>query len=402
MSAETTVVEAMAEEGIDISAQHLKPWTVPDSRTRKPATPGGLSIEGVDLPVMPPLKPMLAKATDEVPVGDFAYEPKWDGFRCIVFRDGDEVELGSRNELFLTRYFPELIEPLKSSLPLQAVVDGEIIVPVNDRLGFDALQQRIHPADSRVARLAAETPAEFVAFDVLAAGETDLTGEPFRDRRARLEAIASGFEVPVRLAPSTRDCDIARDWHERFEGAGLDGLIAKPLDGAYEPNKRTQLKIKHTRTVDVVVAGYRMHADGEGVGSLVLGLYDDSGNLQHCGVAASFSARRRKELLEFLRPHVLADPGEHPWAQWMDAEAHGEGAVMPGTPNRWSGKRRQQPWAPLRLGLVAEVKYEAMLNGRFRGTTRLVRWRPDRSVESCLFDQIEAPADCSLSEVLSS
>ncbi len=350
---------------------------------------------------MPPLKPMLAKVADGVPDGDFAYEPKWDGFRCIVFRDGDEVELGSRNERPLTRYFPELIEPLKAALPSKAVVDGEIIVPVNDRLGFDALQQRIHPAESRINLLAVETPAEFVAFDLLALDQVSLLDEPFRDRRMSLEALAKAFEPPVRLAPSTLDSSIARDWYERFEGAGLDGLIAKPLDGTYQPNKRTQLKIKHTRTVDVVVAGYRMHTDGNGVGSLVVGLHDDDGVLQHCGVAASFSANRRQELLEELRPYVLDKPGDHPWAQWMNPEAHSDGTVMPGTPNRWSGKRQQQPWVPLRLELVAEVKYEAMLNGRFRGTTRLVRWRPDRSIESCGFDQVETPAACSLNEVLS-
>ncbi len=350
---------------------------------------------------MPPVKPMLAKAVSGIPDGDLAFEPKWDGFRCIVFRDGDEVELGSRNERPLTRYFPELIEPVKASLPDRAVVDGEIIVSVKDRLGFDALQQRIHPAESRINRLAAETPAQFIAFDVLAVADADLMAEPFRDRRAVLEAMAGAFGAPVHLAPSTLDRDLARRWHERFEGAGLDGLIAKPRDGTYLPNKRSQFKVKHTRTVDVAVAGYRMHTDGEGVGSLVVGLHDSEGRLQHCGVTTSFTAQRRRELVGELAPYVLADPGEHPWSEWMDPAAHAEGTVMPGTPNRWSGQRRQQPWVPLRLALVAEVKYEAMLNGRFRGTTRMVRWRPDRTPESCNFDQVEVPAAIGLSEVLS-
>ena len=349
---------------------------------------------------MPPVKPMLARAVDGIPDGDLAFEPKWDGFRCIVFRDGDEVVLGSRNVKPLTRYFPELIEPLKTSLPPRAVADGEIIVRVGDHLGFDALQQRIHPAESRVNRLAAETPAEYVAFDVLAVADTDLMAEPFRDRRAVLEAMSGAFEAPIHLAPSTLDRGLARDWYERFEGAGLDGLIAKPLDGVYQPNKRSQFKVKHTRTVDVAVAGYRMHVDGHGVGSLVVGLHDDDG-LHHCGVAASFTAQRRRELLDELAPHVLADPRQHPWAEWMDPAAHAEGTVMPGTPNRWSGQRQQQPWVPLQIALVAEVKYEAMLNGRFRGTTRFVRWRPDRTPVSCRFDQVEVAAATGISEVLS-
>lgn len=348
---------------------------------------------------MPPVKPMLAKAVDGIPDGDMAFEPKWDGFRCIVFRDGGEVELGSRNEKLLTRYFPELLQPLLTALPDRAVVDGEIIVSIGDHLGFDSLQQRIHPADSRVNKLAVETPAEFIAFDVLAAGDTNLMGEPFRDRRAVLEAMAPGFESPIHLAPSTLDRDVAEDWYERFEGAGLDGLIAKPRDGVYMPNKRTQFKVKHTRTVDVVVAGYRVHKDGKGVGSMLVGLYDD-GRLNHCGVAASFRASLRESLVDELAPHVLVDPTEHPWARWIDPEAHTDGGLMPGAPNRWSGGRGDQSWVPMRIELVAEVKYEAMLNGRFRGTTRFVRWRPDRTPESCTYDQIEVPVRVGLSEVL--
>lgn len=349
---------------------------------------------------MPPVKPMLAKAVDGIPEGDMAFEPKWDGFRCIVFRDGNEVELGSRNEKTLTRYFPELLGPLLKALPDRVVVDGEIIVSISDHLGFDSLQQRIHPAESRVNKLAVETPAEFIAFDVLAVGDTDLMGEPFRDRRAVLQTMAPGFAAPIHLAPSTLDRHVAADWYERFEGAGLDGLIAKPRDGVYMPNKRTQFKVKHTRTVDVVVAGYRVHKDGNGVGSLLIGLHDDAGQLNHCGVAASFRASLRESLVDELAPHVLEDPTEHPWARWIDPDAHVDSGLMPGAPSRWSGGRGDQSWVPLRIDLVAEVKYEAMLNGRFRGTTRLVRWRPDRTPESCNYDQIEVPVPVGLSEVL--
>lgn len=354
----------------------------------------------MDLPVAPPVKPMLAKAIDAIPeTGDLAFEPKWDGFRCIVFRDGDEVHLGSRNERPLTRYFPELIDPLKDCLPDRCVVDGEIIVTVEDHLGFDALQQRIHPAESRVTRLAAETPAEFVAFDVLAVHDTDLTDEPFRDRRRILEALASEFAAPVHLVPSTQDRTVAEDWYRRFEGAGLDGLIAKPLAGTYQPNKRVQFKVKHTRTADVVVAGYRLHKDGEGVGSMLVGLHDENGRLQHMGVASSFKASLRAELVDTLAPHIVEDPADHPWSEWMIPEAHEDG-LMPGAPNRWSQGRDTAAWVPLTCELVAEVKYEAVLNGRFRGTTRFVRWRPDRDAASCEYSQLEVAAPVGISEVL--
>jgi len=344
---------------------------------------------------------MLAKAIDAIPeVGDLAFEPKWDGFRCIVFRDGDEIHLGSRNERPLTRYFPELLEPLRASLPDRCVVDGEIIVTIEHHLGFDALQQRIHPAESRITKLANETPAEFVAFDVLAVNNTDLTDEPFRDRRTILETIGRSFDAPIHLVPSTLDRAVAHDWYVRFEGAGLDGLIAKPRDGTYQPNKRVQYKVKHTRTADVVVAGYRMHKDGQGVGSLLVGLHDESGQLQHMGVASSFSAARRAELVDTLAPHIIDDPAEHPWASWMMPEAHAD-ALMPGAPNRWSAGKQSQSWTPLRCDLVAEVKYEAVLNGRFRGTTRLVRWRPDRTAPSCAYDQLEVAAPVTIGEVLS-
>ncbi|MEM9202515.1 MAG: ATP-dependent DNA ligase [Actinomycetota bacterium] len=359
----------------------------------------------MQLPVTPPIKPMLAKAIDGVPEsGDLAFEPKWDGFRCIVFRDGDEIHLGSRNERPLTRYFPELIEPLQESLPDQCVVDGEIIVRIGDHLGFDALQQRIHPAESRVNRLATETPAEFVVFDVLAVNQTSLMDEPFRDRRTILETIGAGFEPPIHLIPSTLDRAKAHAWYVAFEGAGLDGLIAKPRDGTYQPNKRSQFKVKHTRTADVVVAGYRMHKDGNGVGSLLVGLHpvDETGRvgrLQHMGVASSFKASMREQLMESLAPYITDDPNEHPWGDWMIAEAHEDG-LMPGAPHRWSGGRDTNAWVPMRCELVAEVKYEAVLNGRFRGTTRWVRWRGDRDPSSCTYDQLEVPVPIGIGDVL--
>lgn len=359
----------------------------------------------LNLPLIPPVKPMLAKAIDGIPeVGDLAFEPKWDGFRCIVFRDGDEVFLGSRNERPLTRYFPELLGPLREHLPERCVVDGEIIVAVDEHLGFDALQQRIHPAESRINRLAMETPAEFVVFDVLAVNDTDLTDEPFRDRRRILETLGAAFEPPVHLVPSTLDREIAQHWYVTFEGAGLDGLIAKPREGTYQPNKRVQYKIKHTRTADVVVAGYRMHKDGAGVGSLLVGLHGDPdhggrGRLQHMGVASSFTASLRSELVDILAPFITDDPAEHPWGDWMVAAAH-ENGLMPGAPNRWSGGRDTADWVPLRCELVAEVKYEAVLNGRFRGTTRFVRWRPDRDPAGCTYDQLETAAPLAIGEVL--
>ena len=367
---------------------------------RNRPTRGERRLRSVDLPVMPPVKPMLAKAVDGIPeIGDLAFEPKWDGFRCIVFRDGDEVYLGSRNERPLTRYFPELSAPLRACLPDRCVVDGEIIVAIDDHLGFDALQQRIHPAESRIERLSVETPAEFVVFDVLAVGDTNLTDEPFRDRRAVLETLAAAFEPPVHLVPATLDRDVARDWFERFEGAGLDGLIAKPRDGTYQPNKRVQYKVKHTRTADVVVAGYRMHKDGRGVGSLLVGLHDGAGRLHHMGVAASFKAGLRTDLVDTLAPFIIENPADHPWAAWVDPDAHEDG-LMPGAPNRWSGGRESPQWTPLDCSLVAEVKYEAVLNGRFRGTTRFVRWRPDRDPASCDYSQLEVAAPVGIGEVL--
>lgn len=348
---------------------------------------------------MPPVKPMLAKAVpwEKLPESDLIYEAKWDGFRCIVFRDGDEIILGSRNERPLTRYFPEILEPLRDSLPDRAVVDGELIVAIDDKLEFDALQQRIHPAESRVNMLAEKTPADFVAFDVLAIGDDDLMSLPFAERRARLEQLGARFAPGVHLAPATVDVDEAHEWFEEFEGAGLDGLIAKDPDGIYEPNKRSQLKLKHVRTADVVVAGFRIHKSGDGVGSLLLGLYDDDGRLHHMGVAASFTAKKRVELLEELTPEI-AEVGKHPWSDWLEAEAHQHGR-LPGGVNRWSAGRPMASWVPVDCSRVAEIKYGSTLNGRFRATTKWLRWRPDRTADSCTYDQLQEPAPVGVSRV---
>ena len=345
----------------------------------------------MDLPVTPPIKPMLAKPVPELREGDMSYEPKWDGYRCIVFRDGDEVVMGSRNEKPLNRYFPEMIEPFVRYLPERCVVDGELIVSIDGKLDFDALGQRIHPAESRVNMLAEKTPADFVAFDVLALGAESYVERPFRDRRAALESIAGDFSPPIHLAPATNDPELAMRWFDEFEGAGLDGLIMKPLDDPYVFDKRTQLKLKHVRSADCVVAGYRIHKSGDGVGSLILGLYAPDGQLWHVGVAASFTAKKRAELLEELKPLELEDMADHPWSSWMDAEANADGS-MPGAPNRWSGANgRDHSWIPLRVERVVEVQYTWSTSGRFRGTTRMLRWRPDREPESCLTEQLSDP-----------
>jgi ATP-dependent DNA ligase len=350
----------------------------------------------MDLPVMPPVKPMLAKAVHEVPHdGGLLFEPKWDGFRCIVFRDGDDIELGSRNDRPLTRYFPELVELLRAALPERCVVDGEIVVVKGDGLAFDTLQNRLHPAASRVKKLAEEDPASFVAFDLLALGDDDLTGRPFSERRAALEGIFDGTFGPsrVHLTPVTEDPVVAEDWFARFEGAGFDGVMAKPADQPYQQDKRAMLKVKHLRTADCVVAGFRWHKDGEGIGSLLLGLFDDDGELQHVGVASSFTAVRRKELVDELAPlREGAIPG-HPWGDWADAQAHLEGR-KPGNLNRWNAQK-DMSWVPLRCELVAEVRYEHMQGDRFRNVARLARFRPDRTPESCTYEQLEhvAPAE---------
>ena len=349
------------------------------------------------LPVMPPVLPMLAKAVDGLPPGDVIFEPKWDGFRCIVFRDGDEVELGSRNEKPLTRYFPEILEPLRRSLPNRCVVDGELVIARDGHLDFEALQQRIHPAASRVNKLAAETPVSFVAFDLLALDELDLTPLAFGERRRALEALAPRFTASVHCTPATTDRAVAADWFLRFEGAGLDGVMAKPVNQPYTQDKRVQFKVKHQRTADVVVAGYRMHKDGAGIGSLLIGLFDDQGNLHHVGVASSFTAARRQALVDELAPLALTDLTGHPWASWASHAAE-TGGAMPGGLSRWNANK-DLSWSPLRVELVAEVAYEGLLGHRFRHGARLLRWRPDRTPESCTYDQLDTPTPFELAEI---
>ncbi|MGW4559222.1 ATP-dependent DNA ligase [Streptomyces sp. NPDC004365] len=352
----------------------------------------------MDLPVMPPVKPMLAKSVAVIPP-DMQYEAKWDGFRAIVFRDGAEVELGSRTGKPLTRYFPELVEALRERLPERCVLDGEIVIAREGHLDFDALTERIHPADSRVRMLAQKTPASFVAFDLLALDDSSLLEVPLSDRRALLERAMSGVTPPVHLAPATTDRAVAEQWFRQYEGAGLDGVIAKPLTLPYRPDERVMFKVKHERTADVVVAGYRFHKSGPVVGSLLLGLYDDRGALQHVGVAAAFAMKRRAELVQELEPLRMDEAAGHPWAAWSDEAAH-ETARLPGAPSRWSGKK-DLSWAPLRPERVAEVAYDHMENGaRFRHTARFRRWRPDRTPESCTYAQLEEPVRYDLAEIL--
>lgn len=355
----------------------------------------------MDLPVNPPVKPMLAKAVDGIPErDDVLFEPKWDGFRCLVFRDGDELVLGSRNEKPLTRYFPEMVGPLLAQLPDQCVVDGELVVITDNKLDFDGLQQRIHPAESRVNMLAEKTPAAFMAFDLLALGSDDLMATPFRERRAALESILADCAPPIHLTQTTTDTTIAAEWFRVFEGAGLDGLIAKPLGDPYVENKRAQMKVKHVRSADCVVAGYRWHKDGNGVGSLLLGLNNSDGELQSVGVCASFTAKRRAELVDELEPLTANGMDDHPWRSWAEAAAHEDGR-MPGAPNRWSGQK-DHSWVPLRIERVVEVKYNATLNGRLREVGRFLRWRPDKEPHQCTFDQLDEPEPVGLDVVLGS
>jgi ATP-dependent DNA ligase len=341
---------------------------------------------------------MLAKSVKGVPEGELLYEPKWDGFRCIVFRDGDEVELSSRGERPLTRYFPEVVDAVKASLPERCVVDGEVVVVTGDRLDFDALLNRIHPAESRVRKLAEETPASFVAFDLLAEGDESLLDSPLRERRARLEKLMQKAAPPVHLTPASTDIAVGREWFEVFEGAGLDGVVAKPLDSAYTPDARTMFKVKHERTADCVVAGFRWHKSGGVVGSLLLGLYGQDGSLQHVGVSASFPMKRRAELVEELEPYRTDDLAAHPWGAWAEAQAHEQGR-LPGAVSRWNAKK-DLSWVPLRPELVVEVAYDHMEGTRFRHTAQFRRWRPDRDPGSCSYDQLEEPVRYDLADIL--
>src|SRR5690242_16622734 len=375
----------------------------------------------MDLPVMPPVAPMLAKPVDGLPSGDYVFEPKWDGFRTIVFRDGDEVEFGSRNERPMTRYFPELVSAALAELPERCVIDGEIVLPdfATGRLDFEALQLRLHPAASRVRLLAEQTPAHFVAFDLLALGADDYTERPFAERRAALESALAAVRPPIHLTPTTTDRKVAEQWFTQFEGAGLDGLIAKSPECLYEPDRRVMLKVKHERTADCVVAGYRPHKTGDdAIGSLLLGLYRPSGELASVGVIGAFPMAVRRELRAELDPLVTTFEG-HPW-NWAahvaaagpdggsagrpgaNGPADGTGAVR--TPrsseySRWNvGK--DLSFVPLRPERVVEARYDHMEGTRFRHTAQFVRWRPDRSPESCTFAQLEEPVSYSLSEIL--
>lgn len=357
----------------------------------------GRTIATMDLPVTPPLKPMLAKPVATIPPG-MHYEAKWDGFRALAFRDRDELELVSRTGKPLTRYFPELTATLPTQLPARCVVDGEIVVAHHGRLDFDALLERIHPADSRVRTLAARNPASLVVFDLLALDDDALLDTPFTDRRAALTRALRHATAPLHVAPATRDLDLARRWFHQFEGAGLDGIVAKPPEGHYHPGERTMTKIKHERTADCVLAGVRTHKSGPVVGSLLLGLHDAQGHLQHVGVCASFTQRRRRELMDELRPLRMESVEGHPWADWGDPQAHAD-SRMPGGPSRWSGTK-DLSWIPLRPERVCEVAYDHMQGDRFRHTTRFRRWRPDRAPRECTYAQLEEPVGYDLDQVL--
>ena len=350
------------------------------------------------LPVMPPVAPMLAKPVADIPPGRL-YEPKWDGFRSIVYRDRDEVEIGSRNERSMTRYFPEVVEAVKANLPERVVVDGEIVVPDGggERLEFETLQQRIHPADSRVRLLAEQTPAHYIAFDLLAIEDRDLMREPFQERRLLLEEALASASSPVHLTPATRDHDVAERWFEEFEGAGLDGIVAKPLDVTYQPDKRLMFKIKHVRTADCVVAGYRTHkADDRAVGSLLLGLYKEDGSLANIGVVGALPMAQRKRLFGELQPLVTTFE-EHPW-NWSEEEM-GTRTPQHSAGSRWaSGK--DLTFTPLRPERVVEIRYDHMEGDRLRHTGQFVRWRPDRDPRSCTYDQLEEPVSYDLAEIL--
>jgi ATP-dependent DNA ligase len=349
--------------------------------------------------VNPPVAPMLAKSVDQIPHGPYCFEPKWDGFRSIIFRDSGEVEIGSRNERPMTRYFPEVVTAILANLPERCVVDGEIVIPDAEgrRLDFEALLQRIHPAASRVDLLAGQTPAHFVAFDLLALGDTDLTDRPFAERRAALEDALAGARSPIHLTPVTTDRDQATAWFSQFEGAGLDGLVAKPLTVTYQPDKRVMLKIKHERTADCVLAGYRVHkSGGDAIGSLLLGLYNDLGDLASVGVVGAFPMARRKELFTELQPLVTTFD-EHPW-NWAKQEA-GTRTPRKAETSRWNAGK-DLSFVPLAPERVVEVRYDHMEGPRFRHTTQFVRWRPDREPRSCTYAQLEEPVNFDLADIL--
>jgi len=361
----------------------------------------------MELAVNPPILPMLSKRIAELPAsGDWIFEPKWDGFRTLIFRDRDEILLQSRDSKSLNRYFPELIDPLREQLPERSVLDGEIVVAQNGALDFEALQMRIHPAASRVAMLSKQIPASIVFFDLLCAGDRDLRAEPFRTRRRNLESLLQSVQSPLHLTPATSDLRVASDWFRRFEGAGLDGVMAKAVAGLYESDKRVMLKVKHERDCDCVVAGFRWHKKGErsAVGSLLLGLFDASGALQHVGVCASFTLEKRHELVDFLAPFREHAAVDHPWKSWAgeagQPTAESTGYRMPGGQSRWS-HGKDLSWEPLRPELVVEVAYEHMQGLRFRHTAQFRRWRTDKRPKDCTYAQLEVVPPQELMEIFS-
>jgi len=352
---------------------------------------------------MPPVAPMLARSVPSVPPaeavpGGLQYEPKWDGFRCVVFRDGDEVVLGSRNERPLTRYFPEVVDAVRAQLPPRCVVDGEVLAAVDGKLDFDTLLNRIHPAASRVEMLARTTPASLVVFDLLALGDDDVRAWPQRGRWAALREAMAGSQPPVYCTPATTDEATARQWFTDFEGAGLDGVVAKARELPYVEDARQMLKVKHARTADCVLAGYRWHKNDRVVGSLLLGLYDDTGTLQHVGVAASFPMARRRELVDELAGLVVSDPDTHPWS-WAGSAPSADGDRRPGATSRWNAGK-DLSFVPLRPERVVEVGYDHMEGRRFRHTTQFKRWRPDREPDSCTYAQLQTPLTMDLAAVL--
>ncbi len=356
----------------------------------------------MNLPANPPILPMLAKRVADLPEGeDWIFEPKWDGFRALVFRDGDDLLIQSRDAKPLGRYYPDLITPLKTQLPKRCVLDGEIVIVTPSGLDFDALQLRLHPAESRVRMLAEQMPASIVFFDLLAEGDSDLRDTPFAERRAALEKLLKRTKPPLHLTPSTQDRKRAADWFTRFEGAGLDGVMAKRANGTYEPNKRIMFKVKHERECDCVVAGFRWHkrGDKDAVGSLLLGLYDDASALQHVGVCSSFTDVKRRELVDLLAPYRVEDLKGHPWKDWAMADGgEAAGQRRPGASSRWS-QGKDLSWVPLKPELVVEVAYDHMQGDRFRHTAQFRRWRPDKSPEDCGFDQLEVVAPQELAEI---
>ena len=361
------------------------------------------------LPFEPPIEPMLAKPADALPEGDgWLFEPKWDGFRAIVFRDGDETYIQSRDLKPLNRYFPELEAPLKASLPKRAILDGEVVIAGDGGLQFEALLLRIHPAASRVRMLAEQSPASFVAWDLLALDDADLRTTPQGERRALLEReLAGALDPAVHLTPATTDRALAVDWFDRFEGAGLDGVIAKRLDGTYQPGKRAMIKVKHQRTADCAVAGFRWHKNGPGthIGSLLLGLFDDAGKLHHVGVTSSFSWDRRAALAKELAPLRENAMEGHPWQEWAEwaewavaGDADASGQRLPGATSRWN-RGKDLSWEPLRIERVAEVAYDHLQGDRFRHGTTFKRWRPDKPTTECRYDQLETTTPYELGQI---